>query len=284
MCNIAVHPRVQVELRAWPADGSAQLRVEAPGVPGPHPLVEAAAEEIGIPEGLRIELRVNGDAPAGSSMGTSAAVAVAVAAVVEALVGTAPPRSPYALAMAAHRAEYVRCRRQCGVQDQLAAAYGGVNWIEVVDFPNATVTRIPTPTELDGALHVVLLGAHDSSAVHEQVIASLSPDSTVLERLRRCAVAGRDALLARDLPAFGRAMIANTEAQEELHPALVGSAAHEAIGVARASGALGWKVNGAGGEGGSLTVLGGEARQLVDAGLALLPVAISAEGVRFDLS
>ncbi|HWW52207.1 MAG TPA: hypothetical protein VNY84_00450, partial [Acidimicrobiales bacterium] len=71
---------------------------------------------------------------------------------------------------------------------------------------------------------------------------------------------------------------------EELHPALVGSAAHEAIAVARASGALGWKVNGAGGEGGSLTVLGGEARQLVDAGLALLPVTISAEGVRVDLS
>lgn len=217
-------------------------------------------------------------------MGTSAAVAVAVAAAVGALVEPAGPRSPHELAMAAHRAEYVRCRRQCGVQDQLAAAYGGINWIEVVAFPDAVVTPLPPPPGLDGALYVVLLGAHDSSAVHDRVIASLSPESSVLEKLRSCAMAGRDALLAGDLPALGMAMIANNEAQEELHPALIGGAAHAAIAVARGSGALGWKVNGAGGEGGSLTVLGGNSRALVEAGFTLLPVSLSAEGARVELT
>jgi len=178
----------------------------------------------------------------------------------------------------------VRCRRQCGVQDQLAAAGGGISWIEVFDFPESTVTRIAPPAGLADALHVVLLGRHDSSAVHEQVIASLSPTSSVLERLRNCATAGRDALLAGDLRAFGRAMIANTEAQEELHPDLVSGAAHDVIAVARDSGALGWKVNGAGGAGGSLTVLGGEAAALSAAGFVLLPVALSDEGVRVDLN
>jgi D-glycero-alpha-D-manno-heptose-7-phosphate kinase len=261
-----------------------RLHIAADGLPGPHPLLEAVADEIGLPEGRQIEVRVRCAAPAGSSMGTSAAVAVAVAAAVEALVESPLRRSPYELATAAQRAEYVRCRRQCGVQDQLAAAYGGVSWIEVIDFPDAAVTPIAPPPGLDGALHVVLLGTHDSSAVHEQVIASLSPESSVLERLRRCAAAGRDALLAGDLPAFGRAMITNTEAQGELHPALVSSAAHAAIAVARRSGALGWKVNGAGGEGGSLTVLGGDARRLADAGLVLLPIALSADGVRVEVS
>lgn len=284
VCNIAVHPRAQAVLRAWPVAGPGQLHIDAPGVAGPHPLLEAAAAEIGAPEGFRIELEVSCAAPPGSSMGTSAAVAVAVAAAVEALVGDAPPRSPHELAMAAHRAEFERCRRQCGVQDQLASAYGGVNWIQVDEFPDAVVTRLPSPPGLDEALHVVLLGAHDSSAVHQQVIASLSPGSMVLETLRQCARAGRDALLAGDLPALGQAMIANTEAQEELHPAIVGPAAHAAIAVARRSGALGWKVNGAGGEGGSLTVLGSAARPLVEAGFTLLPVAVSAEGVRVDLS
>ena len=52
-------------------------------------------------------------------------------------------------------------------------------------------------------------------------------------------------------------MIENTEAQSSLHPELVGADARAIIEVARQHGALGWKVNGAGGDGGSLTLLAG---------------------------
>ena len=54
-----------------------------------------------------------------------------------------------------------------------------------------------------------------------------------------------------------RAMIDNTEAQRRLHPALVGPDAGRIIEIARRHAALGWKVNGAGGDGGSLTLLCG---------------------------
>ena len=50
-------------------------------------------------------------------------------------------------------------------------------------------------------------------------------------------------------------MTESTEAQGRLHPALVGTEARRVIEIAKAHGALGWKVNGAGGEGGSLTLL-----------------------------
>jgi D-glycero-alpha-D-manno-heptose-7-phosphate kinase len=52
-------------------------------------------------------------------------------------------------------------------------------------------------------------------------------------------------------------MIENTEAQERLHPDLVSQDARRVIEIAKAHGALGWKVNGAGGDGGSLTILTG---------------------------
>jgi D-glycero-alpha-D-manno-heptose-7-phosphate kinase len=58
-----------------------------------------------------------------------------------------------------------------------------------------------------------------------------------------------------DLPALGRAMIDNTDAQRRLHDDLVGSDAQTVIDIARANRALGWKVNGAGGDGGSITLL-----------------------------
>jgi D-glycero-alpha-D-manno-heptose-7-phosphate kinase len=53
-------------------------------------------------------------------------------------------------------------------------------------------------------------------------------------------------------------MIDNTDAQRRLHPMLVSADADKVIEIARSHGVLGWKVNGAGGEGGSLTLLCGD--------------------------
>jgi D-glycero-alpha-D-manno-heptose-7-phosphate kinase len=104
------------------------------------------------------------------------------------------------------------------------------------------------------------------------VIAELESEGSGAPRLaalRACAVQARDALSAGDFAAFGRSMQDNTAAQEALHPDLVSKEAAHVIEVARAHGALGWKVNGAGGEGGSVTLLTGpsatEKRQLLRA-------------------
>jgi D-glycero-alpha-D-manno-heptose-7-phosphate kinase len=112
----------------------------------------------------------------------------------------------------------------------------------------------------------------------------------VLCELRTTAPRSRDALYAGDFPALGAAMIANTEAQARLHPALVGTEAQRAIAIAREHGALGWKVNGAGGEGGSLTLLCDESsprkrallRAIEDADPAFrhIPIYLSRQGLR----
>jgi D-glycero-alpha-D-manno-heptose-7-phosphate kinase len=83
------------------------------------------------------------------------------------------------------------------------------------------------------------------------------PDDPRLEALRQTAPRSRDALYAGDFAALGRSMIDNHEAQRGLHPALISSDAERVIEIASAHGAIGWKVNGAGGSGGSLTLLCG---------------------------
>jgi D-glycero-alpha-D-manno-heptose-7-phosphate kinase len=83
-------------------------------------------------------------------------------------------------------------------------------------------------------------------------------------------------------------MIANTEAQRSLHPALVGTSATAVMTLARESGAVGWKVNGAGGDGGSVTILHAtpDARDAFTAGVAepfrVLPTHIAAAGLVVD--
>jgi D-glycero-alpha-D-manno-heptose-7-phosphate kinase len=96
--------------------------------------------------------------------------------------------------------------------------------------------------------------------VHEVGIRELEnagPDAPKLAPLRATAERSKNALYAGDFAALGRAMIENTEAQEALHPALVGKDHRRIIEIAQANGAMGWKVNGAGGDGGSVTLLGG---------------------------
>jgi D-glycero-alpha-D-manno-heptose-7-phosphate kinase len=143
-------------------------------------------------------------------------------------------------------------------------------YIEMTSYPHATVSQIQIPNalwwELERRLLLIFLGkTHSSSAVHEQVIAGLEQaggGAAPLEALRLAAERARDAVYAGDFTALGRAMIDNTTAQHTLHPALIGTEARELIELAQQHGAIGWKVNGAGGEGGSVTLLcGASARQ-----------------------
>jgi D-glycero-alpha-D-manno-heptose-7-phosphate kinase len=174
------------------------------------------------------------------------------------------------------------------VQDQLAAAHGGANLIDIVDYPRATVTPLPVPPRVVGLLdehlvHVAYGSPHDSSAVHEEVIAALTdegPSSQRLERIRVLADEAAHALVAGDLDAYGAVLTGATDAQAALHPALVSDAAGALIALARSSGAAGWKVNGAGGGGGSISILARTPAQrdhlvAAAAGLGHRPVALS---------
>ena len=307
--NVAVYPYAEVQVAIYPSRDAApplvihpenfgaryEARHEAPPW-GPHPLLEAAIACMKVPRDLRLEVTIHSEAPAGAGTGTSAAVTVALVGALDALT---PGRlAPHEAAAAAQRVETEMLGRQCGIQDQLASAYGGINYIEMFVYPHASVSPVLVPNpvwwELERRLLLVYLGkSHDSSALHEAVIRSLEsagPDSPAIVDLRRAAPRSRDALYAGDFEGLGRAMVEATEAQGRLHPALVGTEARRVIEIAEAHGALGWKVNGAGGEGGSLTLLCGESsarkralvREIEQASPAFrsIPIYLSRHGLR----
>jgi D-glycero-alpha-D-manno-heptose-7-phosphate kinase len=313
--NIGVSPYVEAQIAVYPRAARAdQVLIHAenygdryafspqPGLAahreavGLHPLLEAAVAELPPPEDVAIEITIYSEAPAGCSTGTSATVCVALLGALDRL--TPGRMAPHEVAYAAHRIEVERLGRQSGIQDQLCAAYGGVNYIEMFAYPHATVSQLDLPNpiwwELERRLLLIYLGkTHSSSAVHEQVIAGLEREggaSPRLAALRRTAARSRDALYAGDFAALGRAMADNTAAQGALHPALVSAEAHALIALARARGALGWKVNGAGGAGGSLTLLcgadPGARRRLIQAiaedfpHFRPIPIALSRFGLR----
>lgn len=308
VCSIAVWPGAEVRLGVDAAVGGGSVVIDAIDFAerydleegrGRHPLLEACIDEVGVPPGLALTVSVHSEIPPGASTGTSAAVSVALVAALTALRDEDVVAEE--VAARAHRVEAVRIGRQSGIQDQRSAAFGGINRIEMRSYPNdvrvqPVLLADDVRWELEHRLVLVFLGrTHVSSAVHDQVIAGLEGASRtgadlMLEPLRAAAEAGVGALEAGDLAAFGRAMVANTDAQAALHPALVSSDAARAIEAARGAGAIGWKVNGAGGDGGSLSLLAGAqagARMEVvraltrsDPRFRVIPVTLDTTGLR----
>lgn len=278
--NIGVYPYAEVQIAVYPCESQESrivINAENYGeryvvVPekhwDKHPLLEAAIEYMHLPADLSFEVTIYSEAPSGASTGTSAAVTVALIGGLELL--TPGRMTPHEVASAAQKIETEMLGQQSGIQDQFCSAYGGINYIEMFHYPHACVSPIQIPDatwwELERRLALVYLGkSHRSSDVHEMVIRSLEdagPDCKQLEDLRKTAARSRDALYAGDFAALGAAMIENTEAQSRLHPAIVSAEAARVIEIAKAHGALGWKVNGAGGEGGSLTILCDAAAQV----------------------
>lgn len=275
VCNIGVYPYVEVQVYvSEAARKQPRIVINAENfgerysldprniVYDKHPLLEASIDILEL-QNLSFEVNLFSMAPSGCSTGTSAAVTVALLGALDML--TPGRRTPHEIAALAHRVETEKLGLQCGIQDQLCSAYGGICFIEMHKYPFASVSQIQVPNslwwELERRMVLVYLGkSHSSSEVHGKVIKGFEQagsDKSVLGKLRKAAYDAKDALYGNDIKAYGRAMIANTEAQAEMHAGLVSPDARDVIEVARRHGCVGWKVNGAGGEGGSLTILAG---------------------------
>lgn len=293
------------DFRCGPSDPAGWVDPE----PGRHPLLEHAVAAVchRFPPPGPVTVAITSAVPPGASLGTSASVVVATLAALEHLLDRTAAATDGAglsaadrrrLATAAHRVETGAAGREAGVQDQWAAAFGAAEFVEITDYPHARQTTIELEDDLRSALDdrlvTVVLGRHDSSAVHAAVIAALTaperppgcapgghgetsePRRAALTELSALAAEARDALATGDFTAWAAILTESTRSQERLHPGLVGRDHRALIELGRSHDAVGWKVNGAGGDGGSLTVAfasGAAARGFTDAAATAHPTA-----------
>ena len=301
VCNIAIDHRARVKIVHTPgASPLVDLALAITGerysfrpreAPGRHAIIEHAITEA-MPVGS-VSITIDDSIEPGSGLGTSAAVMVALVAGLLACDGH--PLEPTDIATRAHRYETFT-GKQSGVQDHWASACGGISLL-TVEYPavmRAAVTVSDTTSaELARRLHTVYLGSpHASSALHEAVIARLETQrAPCLDDMRAAAVTAAAALACGDLDAYGAALRANHDAIRTMHPALVGRDASELVDLAVQFGVRGWKVNGAGGEGGSMVVLGPSnadddaalcAAIAIRNGWRIIDAALGADGVTVD--
>lgn len=304
VCNIALDHRCTVRVDHVPAAPNS-VEITGRGVLDER-LALAALEALPLTGAVRIRFgHLDDRALPGAGFGAGAALAVAVVA---ALGGArAEPRTPAEIAELAHRVDVAANdvdatmpdgaaapRIPAGVQDHWAAAYGGISLI-AVDHPTVTRSDVAVDpavrSELEARLHTVGFGSPtDATVQHGLVMSALAEDGpwVALDRIRDAAYLAAGALRAGDLDAYGEAMRRNHAALRDLHPALVGPDADVLEQLARRYGARGWKVNGAGGRGGSMALLGpadpeGDAELLrrirSNASWSVVPTRIATRGV-----
>jgi D-glycero-alpha-D-manno-heptose-7-phosphate kinase len=205
-----------------------------------------------FPSGARIEMRA--DVPPGSGLGSSSAMAVGLISAIARYVGI--PLSRRSIAEIACTVEIDLLRRPIGRQDQYAAALGGLN---TLSFSRAGVTVSPMALSAaaERSLHDHLLlvstrRTRDSATILTPQRVASSADGAVtarLHRLKRIAADMRVALLLGDLPTFGALLHQSWELKRGLSQGITSTEIDRWYAIARAAGAYGGKIAGAGGGG-----------------------------------
>ncbi len=251
-------------------------------------LLKAAVKRMNIEKGIDIYIRT--EAPPGCGTGTSASVAVAlIAALARFSRKNLVQRE---IAKLAHELEIEELKLESGVQDQYAAAFGGINFMEI-DYPSVKASQIKLDDKkicrLERQLILVYLSSRSSNEMHKAVITNYkNNDATTvnsLEQIKDCAYEMKDAINSENLGLMGKIMNKNWKAQKNLHPSMVNPIIKKIEKLAENHGAIGFKLNGAGG-GGSATILAGIGseyelkRKLYKEGFQILPIKLNLKGVQ----
>jgi len=244
-----------------------------------------AAREKALGRGL--EVISMADIPAGTGLGSSSAFTVGFLQALHAYLGHVP--SPAALAAEAARIEIEECGEPIGKQDQYAAAFGGLRFFrylpsgEVIGESLAMSESNRRQLEASVLLFYTGITRSASALLHEQV-ADPNWKRETLREMKKMADRGR-AILEGEQPlkAFGDLMHEGWLLKKSMAANISPPQIDEWYERARAAGAWGGKLLGAGGGGFLMLICPPDKRSNVEQALAELrsvPVAFENFGSR----
>jgi D-glycero-alpha-D-manno-heptose-7-phosphate kinase len=218
-----------------------------------HPILREALRMQRIEPG--IEITSVADIPGGTGLGSSSAFSVALLNALYAHQRVFVPKER--LAHEACVLEIERLAEPIGKQDQYASAYGGINLIEFERHGGVTVQPLllspNTVSQLESNLMLFYTGTERKArAVLTHQVSIIEQDDKAIARMQQMvdlAYEMRELLLAGDLDGFGCALHRGWEMKRGMSDQISTAAIDDLYARARAAGALGGKLAGAGGGG-----------------------------------
>ena len=214
-----------------------------------HPLIREAMRFLDIRE---IRLMYDADLPARSGLGTSSSFAVGMLNAFYALKGKRVDSRR--LADEAIYLERELCHEAGGVQDQIAAAYGGLNRIDM-DRNGYTVKPIVLSNQRKKQLNENLLlfftgFSRFSADIQKKTEENIDQKKQQLLEMKAMVDEAESILISKeDLSAFGRLLDVSWRLKRSLSASISTDVIDEVYAAAIRAGALGGKLLGAGGGG-----------------------------------
>jgi D-glycero-alpha-D-manno-heptose-7-phosphate kinase len=216
-----------------------------------HPLVRTTMEVLGLKGG--VEITSTADIPSqGTGLGSSSAFTVGLLNVLSAYLGR--HISAENLGRLSCEIEIERCREPIGKQDQYACAYGGLNLIEFNPDDSVNVSPLITPPQVRENLERNIVTfytgmARSASGIlrdQSQGVAGDTGKQRMLQRMVALTYQLRDELQAGNTDAVGEILGENWRLKKGLAAGISSDAIDHWYATARAAGALGGKLLGAG--------------------------------------
>lgn len=256
------HPEGEVEFIAkdlgqtFRASATAPMALE--GQLQLHKAVHARVvrDFLGGRRSLPVRVTTYSDAPPGSGLGTSSTLVVSMLAAYQEYLNL--PMGDYDLATLAYDIERHDCGLSGGKQDQYAATFGGVNFMEFAAGDHVVINplriREPILNELHSRMLLFYTGQSRESAriIDDQIAAVNNADKVSVDSMhevKRIAYEMKERLLKNDLDGVTALFRQSWEAKKKMAASISNAGIDRAAELAIAAGAKAVKVSGAGGGG-----------------------------------
>lgn len=239
---------------------------------------------------LAISVHTFAEAPAGSGLGTSSTIVVALCRAFAEYLGV--NLDEYDLASLAWQIERIDCGLAGGRQDQYAAAFGGLNFMEFMQSGRVLVNPLRLKrrilNEFESSILLCFTGLSRDS---DRIIAQQSknaqdndPDALLaMQEVKQEAYVMKAALLTGDFSALSASFRKGWESKKRMAKAISNARIEEIYNAALAAGAAAAKISGAGGGGFMMFIVSPQERRavmkaLMEMGAEFFPAHFTGEG------
>ncbi len=212
-----------------------------------HPIVRHSLECMNVNAGL--DITYTGDLPGGSGLGSSSAFTVALNHSLHAARGHSP--NQYELAKQAYHIERDKLEEVIGIQDQIATAFGGFNYVSIQQDASYHIEKVLlTKSQLTNffkRLVLVYTGiSRLASSVAEKKVQDIKNKVSIVSEMQGMVDEARDLVINDKYDEFGKLLHQNWLLKKSISDVVSTVEIDNLYDYALKNGALGGKLLGAG--------------------------------------
>ena len=212
-----------------------------------HPIVKHSLQANKFNEG--IDITYLGDLPGGTGMGSSSSFTVALNHALMIAKGNNP--SPFDLAKFSYFIERDKLKEIIGIQDQIAASYGGFNFVKIKKDGNFTINKIALSNNsmktFEGRMFILYTGiSRRASSVAEKQIKDIQKKEKVMTEMQKFVEEGYNYIINEKFDDFGKLLHENWLLKKSINKVITNTRIDELYDFGIKNGAIGGKLLGAG--------------------------------------